>query len=196
MKLAWQDDFADQAAERYQPTDSTSWALRKDTGNSFIALTKKKSAFTPRFRSPFNRTLLKGHRFGSFVLDIKAQSTIPDYPHRDLCLFFGYQDDEHLYYVHLGKRTDDHANQIFIVNDAPRTKISTKTTPGTNWTDGWHNLRVVRDIEDGKIEVFFDNMDDPVMTARDKSFGKGRIGFGSFDDTGNFDDLRVYTAAD
>ena len=52
-----------------------------------------------------------------------------------MCVFFGYQDDSHLYYVHLGKKTDDHANQVFIVNEAPRTKISTKTTDGIPWLD-------------------------------------------------------------
>jgi hypothetical protein len=30
------------------------------------------------------------------------------------------------------------------------------------------------------------------MTATDKSFGEGRAGFGSFDDIGNFDNIRVY----
>lgn len=43
---------------------------------------------------------------------------------RDACLVFGYQDPSHFYYVHLGKQADDHANQVFIVNDAAQLKIS------------------------------------------------------------------------
>jgi hypothetical protein len=120
------------------------------------------------------------------------QSTHPDYPHRDLCLFFGYQDDSHLYYVHFGKKTDDHANQIFIVNDSDRKKISTKTTPGTDWNDEWQHARIVRDAESGKIEVFFNDMQTPVMVAEDKTFTSGRVGVGSFDDIGNFDHIAVY----
>ena len=47
--------------------------------------------------------------------------------------------------------------------------------------------------ESGEIRVYFDDMKTPAMTATDKTFGAGRVGFGSFDDTGNFDDIRIYT---
>jgi hypothetical protein len=97
-----------------------------------------------------------------------------------------------LYYVHFGKKTDDHANQIFIVNESDRKKISTKTTPGTDWNDEWHHARIVRDAETGKIEVFFDDMKTPVMTAVDRTFTTGRVGVGSFDDTGQFDHVALY----
>jgi hypothetical protein len=125
------------------------------------------------------------------VLEARLQSTVKDYGHRDMCLFFGYRDPAHFYYVHLGKQTDDHANQIFIVNDAPRKKISTKTSPGTNWDDAWHQVKIVRRTADGAIEVYFDDMKTPVMTATDKTFTSGRIGVGSFDDTGNWDDVTL-----
>ena len=38
----------------------------------------------------------------------------------------------------------------------------------------------------GKIEVYFDDMKTPVLKAEDKTFQKGFVGFGSFDDTGRF----------
>jgi hypothetical protein len=93
--------------------------------------------------------------------------------------------------VHLGKKTDDHANHIFIVNGQPRQKISTKTTPGTDWDDNWHNVRVTRDAKSGEIDVYFDDMKKPVMHAVDKTFPSGRLGVGSFDDTGRFDKVLV-----
>jgi hypothetical protein len=192
MKLVYQHDFEDQSIERYEPTDTSAWKLLQQDSNHVISLTKKNSDFKPPFRSPLNRNLVKDLKVSSFVMDIRFQSTIPDYDHRSLCLFFGYQDDAHLYYVHFGKRTDDHANQIFIVNNEARKKISTKTTPGTPWTDNWHRARVVRSAESGEITVYFDDLQTPVMTATDKSFGEGRVGFGSFDDIGNFDDIRIY----
>ncbi len=191
-KLLFHADFEDGKMDRFEPTDAKAWKVGKNDDNHFLSLTKKKSDFEPPVRSPFNRALVKDLQVDSFVLDVKLQSTIPDYNHRDLCLFFGYQDDAHLYYVHLGKRTDDHANQIFIVNDKPRTKISTKTTAGIPWNDEWHHARVVRDATSGTIEVYFDDMTTPVMTATDKTFGKGRVGVGSFDDTGNFDEIKVF----
>ncbi len=179
-------------ADRWEPTDAKVWKVTEHNGNHTFELFEKRSNFNPKYRSPFNRSLLKDVNVGSFVLDVDLQSTIPDYGHRDLCLFFGYQDDAHLYYVHFGKKTDDHANQIFIVNDAPRKRISTKTTPGTDWDDEWHHARIVRDVESGKIDIYFDDMETPVMSAVDKTFTSGRIGIGSFDDTGRFDNIRLY----
>jgi hypothetical protein len=125
------------------------------------------------------------------VFQAKVQSTGKDVPHRDMCLFFGYQDSAHFYYIHIARSADDHANQIFIVNDAPRKKISATSTAGTKWTDGWHDVKIVRRTGDGAIEVYFDDMKRPIMTAQDKTFTWGRVGLGSFDDTGNWDNVRL-----
>jgi hypothetical protein len=45
---------------------------------------------------------------------------------------------------------------------------------------------------DGRIEVYFDDMKTPIMTARDKTFTWGQVGVGSFDDTGDWADLKVH----
>jgi hypothetical protein len=78
-----------------------------------------------------------------------------------------------------------------IVQNAPRRPI-TKNERRTPWTDGWHQVKVVRRVGDGAIEVYFDDMRTPHMTAVDRTFGKGRIGIGSFDDMNDFDDIRLY----
>lgn len=192
LPLIFADDFESGKAPAWEPTDATAWKVTHQGDNHVYSLTKKRSDFNPPVRSPYNRSLRKDVVVGDFVLDVRLQSTIPDYNHRDLCLFFGYQDDAHLHYVHLGKRADPHANQIFIVNDKPRTKISITTTKGTDWDDEWHHARIVRDIAKGTIAVYFDDMQNPVMTANDKTFTWGRVGIGSFDDTGNFDHVRLY----
>lgn len=191
LPLILHEDFS-AGADRWEPTDKSAWELQTEGEKKIFALIKKQSDFKPPVRSPFNRALLKDVVVSDFVLDVKLKSTIPDYGHRDLCLFFGYNDDSHLYYVHFGKKTDDHANQIFIVNDEPRTKISLKTTPGTDWDDEWHHARIVRNAKSGEILVYFDDMKTPVMRAVDKTFSTGRIGIGSFDDTGHFDEVTLY----
>jgi hypothetical protein len=182
------EDF-EKGATRWQPADPTGWKVEKFNGGHVYHQFTKKSSYKPPHRAPFHMALLKDVKVGSFQLDARVKSTIPDYGHRDACVFFGYQDSGHLYYVHFGKKTDDHANQIFIVNGADRKKISTKTTAGTNWDDEWHHVRVVRDADSGKIEVFFDDMQSPVMVASDRTFIWGQVGFGSFDDTTMWDDV-------
>lgn len=190
LPLVFEEDF-EKGAERWEPTDANAWKIKETDKGYVYSQFEKRSKYEPPHRSPYNISLLKDVHVGSFVLDADVLSTHEDYGHRDVCLFFGYQDAAHFYYVHLGKQTDDHANQIFIVNAAPRTKISTRTTPGTNWDDQWHHVRIARDAESGSIQVFFDDMETPVMTASDKTFRGGRVGIGSFDDTSDWDNIKL-----
>jgi hypothetical protein len=169
--------------------DSKQWSHKKTDKGGVFSQHKKETTFKPPHRSPTNVALLKDVIAGDFDLTAKVLSTHPDYGHRDAVLVFGYQDPAHFYYVHLGKKADDHANQIFIVNAAPRIKISLTSTEGTNWDDNWHNVKIVRRVKEGTIEIYFDDMKKPVMTAKDKTFAWGQIGIGTFDDTSDWDDI-------
>jgi hypothetical protein len=188
--LLFTDEFTKGAA-RWEPSDADAWkVIDTDKGKAYSQF--RQSKYSPPHRSPLNFALVRDLIVGDVVLEARVKSTTRDYPHRDMCLFFGYQDPAHFYYVHLGKKADEHANQIFIVNGAARTKISTKSTEGTPWDDDWHQLKLVRRVSDGGIEVYFDDMKDPVMTARDKTFVWGRVGVGSFDDTGDWMAVKVH----
>jgi hypothetical protein len=181
------EDF-EKGADRWEPTDKNAWKLVKRDGSSVLSLFQQ-SKYKPEFRSPLNYTLLKETPVGDFILDVKVLSTARDYGHRSLCFFFGHQNANQFYYVHLAKQQDDHANQIFIVNNAARVKISETSTKGTSWDDAWHQVRIARTVADGKIAVYFDDLEKPIMTATDKNFTWGQVGLGSFDDTGDFDDV-------
>lgn len=190
LPLVYEETF-ENGADHWQPTDPAGWKIKKTERGNVFSQFEKSSQYKPPHRSPFHIALLKDVVVGDFVLQTKVLSTHADYGHRDVCLVFGYQDAAHFYYVHLGKKTDDHANQIFIVNNAPRTKISLRTTPGTNWDDRWHDVKIVRTVRDGTIAIYFDDMDTPVMVAKDTTFTWGQVGVGSFDDTSDWDDFRL-----
>lgn len=180
-----------EADSNWEFKDPKGWAFQEVDGQRVLHQHLKSSAYKPPHRSPTHIALLKDRKFESFQLDVELKSTHPDYPHRDVCLFLCVQNPGQFYYVHLGKAMDPHANQIFIVNKADRTKISETTTEGTPWDEKWHHVRIRRDFDSGRLEVFFDDMEKPAMTANDKSFGAGQIGFGSFDDTAAFRKLTV-----
>ena len=190
MPLVAHEDF-DADTKRWKPTDDMAWKLNQENGRSYFSLVKQ-SKYKPKVRSPLNIALLDDIVVGDFVLDIDFRSTNEPYGHQDLCLFFGHQDPSHFYYVHFGREADAHANSIFLVNDAARVSIAESRTEGTDWSTGWHRARIKRIVADGKIEVFFDDMQKPVMVATDKTFESGKIGFGSFDDIGDFDSVRLY----
>lgn len=185
------EDFSG-GAVRWEPTDAKAWKItRLDDGNAVFE-NLGGSKYEPPHRSPKNIALLKDIVVGDFVLTAKVQTRQTSRNHRDMCVFFGYQDAANFYYVHLGEKTDDHANQIFIVNDAPRVKISEKASAGTPWqSDHWHTVKVVREVASGLIEVYFDDMETPTHVAHNKEFTWGRIGIGTFDDMGLWDDIEL-----
>ena len=149
--LVFQDDF-EKGAERWQPTDEKAWKITKtDKGSVYSQFAQSK--YSPPHRSPLNISLVKDLDVTDFVLEAKVQSTGKDNAHRDACLFFGYQDPKHFYYVHIAKAADDHANQIFIVDDAPRKKISLTSTKGTPWDDNRHHVKIVRDTKSARLSA-------------------------------------------
>src|SRR5437016_973999 len=95
-KLLFEDDFT-KGADRWQPTDAKAWkVIDAKEGKAFSQF--KQSKYKPPFRSPLNFALIKDAIVGDFVLEAKVQSTARDYPHRDMCLFFGYQGPAKFYY--------------------------------------------------------------------------------------------------
>lgn len=186
------DDFERDMPTRWDFTDPSAWRITTlESGKNKALELFRASKYEPSVRSPLNIALARDLDLADLVMDVKVRSTTRDYGHRDLCFFFGHQDPSHFYYVHLGKAADEHANSIFLVDGKPRISIAESRTKGTPWTDGWHHVRLVRKVKDGLIQVFFDDMDHPAMTAHDRTFDHGRIGLGSFDDTGMFDDIEV-----
>ena len=190
LPLVFSEDF-ERGADLWETTDDSAWYLHQDGDNQVFGLNRRTSNYEPKFRSPHNIALIKDIKLSDFVLLFKVRSTKDTGDHRDCCVFFGHQDAENFYYVHLGAKPDPASGQIMIVKDAPRTPLTENMKP-VPWDDQWHTVKVVRDSQEGKIEVFFDDMDKPLMTAVDKTFGQGRIGLGSFDDMNDFDDVKLF----
>jgi hypothetical protein len=190
LPLLFSEDF-EKGRERWEVTDDKSWTHRKVEGNHVFGINRRESDYKTKVRSPFHIALIKDLEVADLVVTFRVRSTKDTGNHRDCCVFFNHQDAQNFYYVHLGARPDPHSGQIMIVKDAPRVAI-TKNEKPTPWNDDWHQVKLVRDSVKGTIEIYFDDMKTPHMTAIDKTFGKGRIGIGSFDDMNDFDDVRVY----
>ena len=190
LPLLVEDDF-EHGADRWAPTDAKAWKITEIDGGKVYDQFKD-GAYRGPHRSPYNISLLKDVVVGDFVLTVKVKSTDPaGGAHRDVCLFFGYQDPANFYYVHLGERPDPNSSQIMIVDDAPRKMITTNESPGIPWDEKWHTVKIVRRVGDGTIEVYFDDMKKPRLVANDKTFTFGQVGLGSFDNTGQWDDFKL-----
>jgi hypothetical protein len=190
LPLVFSEDF-EKGRAHWETTDDASWDINKDKGNHTFGLNKRISKYEPKVRSPHNIALIRDVSLANFILTFRVRSTKDTGNHRDCCAFFNHQDAEHFYYVHLGAKPDPASGQIMIVNEAPRRPL-TDNKKEVPWDDNWHTVKVVRDSRSGKIDVYFDDMNRVHLTATDTTFGKGRIGIGSFDDMNEFDDVRLY----
>ncbi len=169
LPVIFHDDFS-KGADAWTPTDATAWKITEADGNPAFEILGG-SKYTPPHRSPVNIAIREGGFVGDFVFTARVMTKQTSRGHRDMCVVFGYQNPANFYYVHLGEKTDPHSNQIFLVNNAPRVAISEQASEGTPWKDAtWHQVKIVRTVATGLIEIYFDDMEKPTHVAHDKTF--------------------------
>ena len=184
-RSTWHDDFATPAAlAQFEFTDAAAWRHGID-GNGCVELFAA-SNYRPPHRSPLNLALLRDVELQDFELRVRARQTGREYPHRDLVLVFAHRDAAHFAYAHLASAADDHAHHVMLVDGSDRRPVTTWRNGGVVWGDTWHELEL--SVRDGVATVRFDGHE--VLRGAVPAT-TGRIGFGSFDDVGCFDDLRV-----
>lgn len=192
--LLYEQTFDDAAAlEEVCVSDPRAFAVRGGADGLSALEIVHPSRYAPRVRSPRAIALVRDVLFGDFVLEVEIQQTGREYPHRDACVFFGFEGPERFYYAHLATRADDHAHGVFLVDRAPRRNVTSRRTAGVRWGAGeWHRVVVAREADSGAIRVWFGDAERPVLEARDTTLRLGQVGIGSFDDTARFRNLRVW----
>ncbi len=191
LPLVFAEDF-ENGMEKFETTDPKAWKVTaEENGNHVLSLLVRKSDYQPKVRSPHNIALVKMLKLSEVAITYRVRSTKDTGNHRDCCTFFAHQDATHFYYVHLGAKPDPASGQIMIVNGEPRRPL-TENKKLVPWDDEWHTVKILRSAKTGEINVYFDDMKKPHMTAKDATFKAGRIGIGSFDDMNDFDDIRIY----
>jgi hypothetical protein len=194
LPLLASSDFEDATASGWKPNQPPDWRVTENDGSLAYELTAPGPQ--GQVRAPSSWSLLAGEDVSSFVftgrLKCKADTANPQ---RDICIFFHFQDPTHFYYVHFSASSDGFHNIIGLVNGADRVKVNSEP-PGESvfrLTDtAWHNFKVTCDAATGKIQAYLDDMETPILTAVNRTLGHGLVGVGSFDDTGYFDDIKLW----
>jgi len=190
-------DFERGTAAGWQPNDAGHWRVAEVGGSKAYELTAPGEQGV--IRAPTSWSVWTGREVASFEFSGRVRChTDPATAVRDMCVFFHYQDPEHFYYVHFAGTSDGVHNIIGLVNGADRAKINAEPAGGSVFrlTDReWHRFKVVCDAATGEIRAYLDDMTAPILTARDRTLGRGLVGVGSFDDTGAFDDLELRALA-
>ena len=185
--LHFSDGFDDGNLDAWQMPYPEDWVILEENGNQYLHMKRSREPGVPRRPLQFAR--LKGVNVGSFDLHLRVRRE-----QHSMIVVFNYVDTLHFYYTHLsadpGTKISVH-NGIFLVNNAPRVRIAGLEAQPALPDTSWHEIRVRRDAASGKIEVWSDVSPKPLFTAVDRTFTCGQIGIGSFDETGDFDDVRL-----
>lgn len=115
---------------------------------------------------------------------------------RSLIIVYGWQDKDHYNYVHISSdeavKQNVH-NGVFHVFGGERSRISALDGPASFTTNAeeWTPVKFVFDGDSGKVYVEVNGKRNPSLEAVDLSLRWGRIGLGSFNETGDFRKVKI-----
>ncbi len=181
------DDFESGKLDAWQLPYLEDWTIFQAGGNHYLHMVRSRDPGVPR--RPLQFALLKAVKAGSFSFQTRVRRE-----GRSMIVVFDYVDTLHFYYAHLsgdrGTAQPVH-NGIFIVNASERARIAGADAPPALPDREWHQIRVERNASNGGIDVYSDFQADPIFSVVDRTFTCGQIGIGSFDETGDFDDVSL-----
>jgi len=194
LEILHVDTFSDPRPFGWETHPRNSWEIREERGERSLHLLTPGSQGA--IRAPTAYALLRNHEVSDFVFSGRIRCLAdPDNPHRDMLVVFNFQDPFHFYYIHFSAVSDEVHNIIGLVNGSDRIKINLEPAGGSRavLTDRmYHHFKVVYAADSGNIRAFLDDMNTPLLTAQDKTLGHGRVGVGSFDDTGSFTSIVLW----
>jgi len=188
------DDFEDGNAQAWKPNVPENWRVAEEDGSLVYRLIAPGPPGA--VRAPTSLSILKDFDVTDFVFTgrLKCRAETNNI-YRSVVIVFHYQDPIHFYYAHFAAISDKVHNIIGLVNGKDRVKINREplgqSIPRLKDLK-FHDFKVIYDAETGEIKAFLDDMTTPILTANDKTLNHGFVGVGSFDDTGSYDDIKLW----
>jgi hypothetical protein len=168
---------------------ASDWKIDRVDGTEVLRLVGHRGPL-PGPRRPIQFALSDSGNYGrlTFDADVKPLGG-------SLLLVFAYRDEAHFDYAHLsvdpGSKQPVH-NGIFHVYGGERVRISSEQGPAAFSTTGrWYHVTLVHDAVNGTVAVTVDGAPVPALDAVDRSLGAGKAGIGSFDETGEFKNVKI-----
>lgn len=113
---------------------------------------------------------------------------------RSLIIVYAWQDKDHYNYAHISSDMAVQSNMhngMFHIFGGERVRISSLDGPGSLPGPAWTPIKLVFDGESGRCFVEVNGKRNPSLDAVDLSLRYGRIGLGSFDETGEFRNVKI-----
>ena len=171
--------------QKWTVQSATDWVV----GDNLLQL--KVSAEPPagQPRRPTKYALLESKPYSKVTLEAEVRRN-----GRSVAIVYAWQDDAHYNYAHISVDTaasQNVHNGMFHIFGGERVRMSSLEGPGSLPTQDWTPVKLVFDGESGKCYVEVNGKRNPSLEAVDLSLRWGRVGLGSFDETGDFRNVRI-----
>ncbi|MFL6417047.1 MAG: hypothetical protein ACJ74Y_15400 [Bryobacteraceae bacterium] len=173
---------------RWSVPRSGDWEIQKSHGTSILHMKTGRGPEASGPRRPFQFALADTPPFSKVTLEADIRPL-----KRSIIIVYAYRDPGHFDYAHIS--TDIKApvhNGIFHVYGGERVRISPEGGPASfPEINRWYHVKLVHDGQTGTVDVTVDGKPVPALHAIDLSLTGGKVGIGSFDETGDFKNLRI-----
>ncbi len=161
-----------------------------------LRLLKDRQPIPGRPRKPQNYALAETEPYRKVTIEADLQPG-----GKSLVIVYAWQDESHFNYAHISSdaaRAVNVHNGIFHVFGGERVRISPLDGPGSfpvrtaqNAESPWTHVKLAWDGATGRVVVEVDGRKSPSLEAVDLSLTHGRVGLGSFNETGGFKTFKI-----
>lgn len=180
----WADETITALGRTWSVPLAADWKGSAET----LELLVKKPQEKPRRPKQF--AVLQEGPYSAFTLEVDVKRN-----EKSLILVYAYQDDNHFNYAHLS--VDDPAkvhvhNGIFHVFEGDRVRISPlEGGPGALPDTEWTHVKMVWSGKTGELVCYANGKTSGALRGIDLSLKYGKVGLGSFFETGQFRNLKI-----
>ncbi len=169
------------------PTGSD-WEIQKENGTPLLHMKIGREPLASGPRRPFQFAIADTAPFGKVTVEADVRPL-----KRSVIIVYAYQDAAHFNYAHISAdiKAPVH-NGIFHVYGGERVRISPRRGPAAfPEINRWYHVKLVQDGATGAVDVTVDGKAVPDLHAVDLSLTTGKVGIGSFDETGDFKNVKI-----
>ncbi len=191
--LQYQQDFSGKdPIGDFRSCDFQSWTVRSEGGNRFLEFNHGNEEDSA-VNLPFSICLVDNYIFGDFIIEAGIM-LYKDSAGGDIAVLFGIKDSVEYYSVKVPS-TDKLRNYgIFVIENGPPVRLSSANKENCGLNPGkWHKIRVERNIVDTSVRVFLDDMKDPFLETKDRTYIMGYVGFGTTSGKGRIDNIKIWS---
>lgn len=171
--------------QKWDVQSASDWA----TADNLLQLKVSAEPAAGQPRKPTRIALLESKPYSKVTVDAEIKRN-----GKSLIIVYAWQDDAHYNYAHISVDTSASQNMhngMFHIFGGERVRMSSTEGPGSLPVQDWTPVKLVFDGETGRCYVEVNGKRNPSLDAADLSLRWGRVGLGSFDETGDFRNVKV-----